>query len=373
MPKRGELFKAAIEDNDSTQALYITCLYILKHQFGYLEDEWISMSSYIGKKEGMSFGKTWGAVNSNILTIIEAPEFHIQTALLCTTQLMLLNQRDTDKQSQLHVQHLRNSVIAFFPDKALLSAQGKQTFASIIPPADHEFYAFYNRILAGFSKIIVENKYDDIRTGLEYISRKRLILPLQNIWPAPTENDAKGGDPCWLLWGMLLSIYPTNVNVATNYKLFCLNWRKSVRNERIGLLWGIPYAIDLYSDLLWTEYELSIFDRVKEATCELWNFAQNEHRKLTVKEEIKEDSEFEPPTERKSLDSFYESFVPRKVATSVAEYDMDRLVSSINNTTFENTTKVLTIGDKNQYAHGSDSLNRLNGSGGLRIKKIEKD
>ena len=55
MPKRGELFKAAILENDSTQALYITCLYVIKEQFAYLEDEWINMSSHIGKKDGMSF------------------------------------------------------------------------------------------------------------------------------------------------------------------------------------------------------------------------------------------------------------------------------------------------------------------------------
>lgn len=375
MPKRGELFKAAITDNDSTQALYITCLYIIKEQFGYLEDEWIMMSSHIGKKEGMSFGKTWGAINSNIQNIIEAPEFHIQTALLCTTQIMLLNQRDIDKQKRLHVQHLRNSVIGFFPDKAMLSTQGKQTFSRILPPDDNELYGFYNRILAGFSKIIGENKYDDIRSGLEYISRKRLTLPLQGTWPAPTENDALSGDPSWLLWGMLLSIYPNDVNVATNFKLFTLNWRKNVRNERIGLLWGIPYLLDDFSELIWTPYEQQIFDKVKVVTTELWNFALNEHKKLSIKEDLKEDSEFET-IEKKSLDSFYESFIPRKIATN--EYEMDQLTESMNNRfTYSHNeqsdsqpqVKVLSINDKNTI----DPNNSKSGKNAtnLRIKKIE--
>mgnify|MGYP003329720118 FL=1 len=377
MPKRGELFKAAITDNDSTQALYITCLYIIKEQFGYLEDEWISMSSHIGKKEGLSFGKTWIDINNEIIKLIDADEYHIQEALICTTKLMLLNQRDIDIQKSQRVNELRNAIISCFPDKAMLSPQGKDVFKRILPPENNELFAFYNRILAGFSKIIGENKYDDIRTGLEYISRKRLSLPIDNIWPAPTETDALGGDPCWLLWGMLLSMYSNNINVATNFKLFTLNWRKSVRNERIGLLWGVAYILDDYSDLIWTEYELSVFVKVKNVTNELWNFALNEHKKLSVKEDIKEESEFEN-IERKSLDTFYESFIPRKVATN--DSDMDQLVDSINrgymdvNNIYnvqslqeQQQVKVLNIGgDKNTSDDQSTPK-----SGHLRIKKIE--
>jgi hypothetical protein len=368
MPKRGELFKAAILENDSTQALYITCLYVIKEQFAYLEDEWINMSSHIGKKDGMSFGKTWAAVNTEILRIINSDEFHIQAALLCTTQLMLLNQRDIDTQKSLHVQHLRNVIIGCFPDKAILSPQGKEVFARILPPENNELYGFYNRILAGFSKIIVENRFDDIRNGLEYISRKRLNLPIEGIWPAPSESDALGGDPCWLLWGMILAVYPNNVNIATNYKLFILNWRKSVRNERIGLLWGLSYIIDDYSELVWTESDTAIFEKVKNASSELWHFAISEHKKLSVKEDIKEDSEFES-IEKKSLDSFYESFVPRKVATN--DYDMDQLSSSVRSSSlvqseepYQLQTKVLTIGDKN----ASDSKVNKNFT---KIKKVD--
>ena len=327
MPKRGELFKAAIIDNDSTQALYITCLYVIKTQFTYLEDEWIAMSSHIGKKEGMSFGKTWANVNTDIVSIIDSDEFHIKNALLCTTKLMLLNQRDIDIKKSQHVQQLRKVVIDCFPNQAMLSSPGKELFHRILPPENHELYGFYNRILAGFSKIIVENKYDDIRNGLEYVSRKKLSLPLEGIWPAPTESDAFSGDPCWFLWGMILSIYSKNENVATNFKLFLLNWRKSVRNDRIGLLWGISYIIDDSCELLWTEYELCVFEKIKTVSSELWNFALNEHKKLTVTENIKEESEFEN-IEKKSLNSFYESFVPRKASTN--DYEMDSIVESMN-------------------------------------------
>jgi len=340
MPKRGDLFKAAITDNDSTQALYITCLYVIKSQFSYLEDEWIAMSSHIGKRESMPFGRSWIDANKLLLEIIEASEFHIQSALLCTTKLMLLNQRDIDPIITARVNKLRETVIGCFPERAMLSISGREVFQKLLPNDTDDTYMFYNRILAGFSKIIEEEQWDNYRNGLEYISRKKLNLPLRQQWPAPTESDAEGGDPCWFLWTMILLIYPMNEIIATHLKLFCLNWRKSIRNERIGLLWGIPYVLDIYNELVWTDSELSIFEKVKGITAELWNFALNETKKQTINDELKEYSEFEP-TEKKSLHSFYESFLPRK-DESMNEYEMDMLVASINKNLLEEPEKKMT-------------------------------
>jgi hypothetical protein len=373
MPKRGELFKAAIEDNDSTQALYLTCLYVIRNQINYLEDEWISMASHVGKKEDMPFAKTWGEVNTDIFRLIEKEEFHIQEALLCTTKLMLINQRDATPHIKSHVQHLRNAVIGCFPDKAMLSPAGKDRFGRILPAEDNELYAFYNRILAGFSKIIGEGRYNDMRDGLEFISRKRLALPLSNAWPAINQTEADAGDPCWFLWGMILLVYSDNKNVATNFKLFCSNWRKNVRNERIGLLWGIPYLIDDYSDLLWTPHELSIFEKVRGATTELWNFALNENKKEMAVEESKKDSEFEP-TEKKSLETFFESFVPRK-SPHLNETSLDYLVESINtNMDIDNpvtSTRVIQLKIKEP---GSSSVKNNNKADQYsRIKKIDAE
>jgi hypothetical protein len=369
MPKRGDLFKAAITDNDSTQALYVTCLYVIKQQFNYLEDEWIAMSSHIGKRETMEFGRSWNDINTELSDIIDAEEFHIQRALLCTTKLMLLNQRDVDPITSERVNVLRETVIGCFPDKAMLAVSGKETFAKILPNDTHDTYMFYNRILAGFSKIIANEEWENYRNGLEYISRKRLSLPLRNVWPAPTEADAEGGDPCWFLWGMVLSLYPNDKNVATHYKLFCMNWRKNVRNERIGLLWGIPYIIDNYNELIWTQNEMGIFDKVKEATSDLWNFAVNETKKQTIKEDLKEQSEFET-VEKKSLHTFYESFVPRKDPT-LNEYEMDMIVESINKNILEREQKeaITRVIQFNKTAGGSTDTHER--KQGMHIKKIE--
>jgi hypothetical protein len=364
MPKRGELFKASIIDRDSTQALYLTCSYIIKKQYSFLEDEWINMSSHIGKKDAMPFGKTWNIINKDLVELIESDEFHIQKALLCTTKLMLLNQRDIDTHKTMHVQRLRNMIIGCFPDKASLSEVGKQMFQRILPPENHEHYSFYNRILAGFSKLFSDENYDDMHNGLEYISRKKLILPMINIWPAPSDTDASIGDPCWLLWGALLLYYKNNENIATNFKLFSSNWRKNIRNDRIGLLWGIPYCIQESTETIWTDHDITIFEKVKNITSELWNFALNEHKKPDIKSE----SEFET-SEKKNIHDFYNSFIPRKQdtlepSTTIQYTNYDPYNGGIANSivrTVANEVKSVTISGKGleEYGKNKESLTRV--------------
>ena len=387
-PKRGDLFNAAITMNNSTQALYITCKYAIKQKFKYLEDEWAMMSSHIGKKEEMPFGKCWSEINNDLIKVIESDEFAIEKALICTTKLMLLNKRDSKKAERKHVQHLRNEVIGSFPEKATLSESGKHTFKDILPPVNDELYTFYNRILAGFSKMIADNNYDDMRMGLEYISRKKLILPVPHTfthWPKLNDmgndmgnNDihmiVNDGDPCWFLWAMLFCIYPNNKNVATNFKLFCQNWRKNAKIERYGLLWGIPFLIDDYSDLIWTADDIEIFEKVKNITNELWTYTLNEHQehqernnnnKTTNKKsvEINDDKHkdyYNGDTHvqdiHKNKLALFGSFIPRKVATNI--YDnidpYDKLVETINygysgngnGGNYENTTKMVRVNNK---------------------------
>lgn len=420
-PKRGDLFNAAITMNNSTQALYITCKYAVKEKFKLLEDEWVMISSHIGKKEEMPFGKCWNEINSAILDIINSDEFLIEQALLCTTKLMLLNKRDSKKATLKHVQNLRNEVIGSFPEKATLSESGKQTFKDILPPINDDLYAFYNRILAGFSKMIADDNYEDMRMGLEYISRKKLVLPVPYTftrWPIIDIKDddfdihliINDGDPCWFLWAMLFCVYPNNKNVATNFKLFCQNWRKNAKVERNGLLWGIPFIIDDYSDLIWTADDKEIFQKVKNNTNELWTYTVNEHQnnkkckdEKANKKKLKDranvggteggddassvrsngssgsnrsggndiygfpivpaSASTNAITDHQSKLTLFGSFIPRKVATNIYannEYidPYDKLVESINygvgnggirgnvSGSYENTTKMVRVNNK---------------------------
>jgi hypothetical protein len=305
---------------------------------------------------------------NEINNIIDSDEFRIEKALLCTTKLMLLNKRDTKKAEKKHVQHLRNEIIGSFPERATLSQSGINTFKDILPDEDDNTYAFYNRILAGFSKMISNDNYEDMRIGLEYISRKKLLLPIPQSfikWPLSSEltaNDinliVNDGDPCWFLWAMLFCVYPGNKNVATNFKLFCKNWRKNSRLERIGLLWGIPFIIDDYSDLVWTVNDLEVFDKVKNITSELWTYTLNEHKesqevkaneKKIVETGDNKHKEFynnTPQDENKNKMALFGSFIPRKVATSTYDNEndnYDHLVESINTGA---TTKMVRVQNK---------------------------
>jgi hypothetical protein len=372
-PKRGDLFNAAVIANNSSHALYITCKYIIKDKFKILEDEWITISSHIGKKEEMSFGKCWNEINNQLLDIIHCDDINIENALLCTTKLMLLNKRHSKKHEKKNVHHLRNEVIGSFPEKATLSESGKQIFKNILPAEDDDTYAFYNRILAGFSKMIADENYEDMRMGLEYISRKKLLLPVSQTFKWPiiskdinSDDDfdlnliVNDGDPCWFLWAMLFCVYPNNKNVATNFKLFCQNWRKNAKVDKMGLLWGIPFIIDDYSDLIWATDDIEIFEKVKNVTTELWTYTVNEYEESqrakdkinTTKKKLVDIENDDVRSNgssgsQRSYDSItnisaqndhhaklalFNSFIPRKVAASPA-YNIDpydKMVESIN-------------------------------------------
>jgi hypothetical protein len=274
--------------------------------------------------------------------------------------------------------------------------------------------------------MIADDNYEDMRMGLEYISRKKLVLPIPNTftrWPV-LNNKGDGeagdagdgdsddeldinmivndGDPCWFLWAMLFCVYPNNKNVATNFKLFCQNWRKNAKVERVGLLWGIPFLIDDYSDLIWTADDKEIFEKVKMNTNELWTYTVNEHQRKEQKSdkrsngsnngngnsnrktvEVNDDKHKDFYNEHTNIQSDHQnklalfgSFIPRKVATltlhdscnGINGYNQnitdhyDHLVESINTGA---TTKTVRVQNKlipNDQKKPNMSVNKIDNS-----------
>lgn len=298
MPKKGDLLDAVLMDN-SSDAMSITCSYLHNGMISALEDEWIAISAYIGKTFGLAFGGLWMIVNKYIIQLLIADELDVTSVFLCTTKLLLLYKRCRQHMSsslQLNVATLRSKVIKFFPEDAGLSSAGIKRYSRILPyheassstklqysnnngnkssesddDVDSTLYLdmFCKRILAGLSKLMIEKKYDDVRNSIEYISKKKVRIQLLEKWPAPTIEDAEKGDICWFLWGSMFCFYGED-NVATNYKLFTWNWRKSCRNERLGLLLGVAYTIDTNVSAHWTYNENSIMERVESSATQLW-------------------------------------------------------------------------------------------------------
>jgi len=374
MPVKGELVDA-ITNNDSSLALTLTCAHLHDKTTTTLEDDWIATSAYIGKTFGLTFGTLWNAINRDIVQLLEADEVNVATALLCTTKLILLCKRCRQAavmSLQLHVATLRSKVIKFFPENATLSSAGFKRYARVLPfsgesndddmratPNHHQHQhqhhhqqhvgqriippgairyhstntsssrksyeeesesdaanpaqsldAFCQRLLSGLSKLMIEVRLDDIRNSLEYLSKKRLRIPLMQRWPAPNEEEREKGDICWFLWGALCCYYG-EAKVATNLKLFTWNWRKSARNERLGLLLGMPYTFDTNVLADWSYQEANIIERIEQSAYDLWMQYKDMHST-----EDCDDQDDTTPSAASRMDEVFSSYVPRKVPTN---------------------------------------------------------
>lgn len=271
-----ELFKCMIE-NDSKEGLYLTCRYLKTFKTDDLENAWIMMTSYIGKHVNSDgSGAIWYAINSDLIKLIESDKVRVPDALVMTTKLFLLYQKvATHKRTEEPIKQLRDKVINNFPETAALSSTGTQQFARILPSITEESYIFYSRILASLTRLMVENETDCMRDSLEFLTRKKNKMILPNNWPTPNIKEGKKGDAIWFLWGALL-LYYNDDKVATFWKLFLNNWKASMKEERIGLLWGFPYCINNNTSSLWMKEDLHIIDKIVTLAPALWDEILNE-------------------------------------------------------------------------------------------------
>lgn len=293
-------------ERKSSDCLYITCVYLLNNDTNTLEDEWINISSYIGKSKNLVFGKLWCIVNNELHNLLIADKYNVQDALIMTSKLYLLVSRiqNSIDIKNVNMKKLRSEIIEYFPDTAALNYEGLKLYNSILPPPQNEHFLFYSRILASFSKLFElhinkgEDKEDIIRDALEYITRKKNDMPLPNIIPLDTINNKIYGhnDPVWFLWGLLLC-YFNDEKIKINFELYKWNYKKTSRLSRIGLLWGISYIFKNNLTFSWTIEEQNILQQVKNIAPELWK---------NIKEELQEEKEEE------NQHFILNSFMPRK-------------------------------------------------------------
>jgi len=227
------------------------------------------MTSHIGKLITASHGcDTWVHINAEMYKLLESDRLSVTNALVLTAKLFLLFQKVNKLYKEETVKVLRNLIIDNFPEGAMLSYSGLQKFSRIIPSIDDDAYPFYNRILAGLTRLLSENEIDTLRISLEYLTRKKNKMSMPNIWPAPSIKESKKGDPVWFLWGYLL-LHFDDQNIATNFNLFSWNYQGH-KVSRYGLLWGAPYLLRTNVATLWTKEELIIIEKVKGIAKSLW-------------------------------------------------------------------------------------------------------
>ena len=400
MPKRGELYNAMF-NGSSSDALMYTCTHLYENTPTIMEDDWINFSALIGKTPEFPYGNLWNQINKSILRFIDAEEVEPKDAMVCTVQLMLLYKRCNTNYQPLTIDVLRKKIIDVFPEKAVLSATGLIKYQPILSilndvtqssnSSESDISLFCQRILAGLSKVMSENNYDDIRNSLEYLCKKKLVISLPSLYPCPNMEEAERGEIIWFLWGALLCFYGdknssykynevTKDIVFTNYTLFVTHWKKSANKERLGLLWGVPYALNSNVVLEWVYNERIILDKLDTNALEMWNSFVDEERE---KEEIVQQAKLaQKQTKNKKQNKpdtlsvarshcidnidILSSFIPRKLQYDVESSDDEN--SNIMDTIANNNLQVL---QQQQYQHDED-IRKQNTNREIYDKQLEK-
>ena len=303
-----EALVQAILRGESDNALYWTCMCLRSANHHLVEDAWIELSARIGAKQVMPFRDTWMSVNRALLQLINEDSMHISDALQMTGMLFILFHRQNTNQDQTkHFSTLRKEILDYFPEGASLSHRGQLQMARILPNPGSPTYPFVQRVLAGFGKLIDQQDSVNVHRALEYISRKKLQLPLPHVWPAPTTELADKGDPLWFLWGGMLLFLPGNENVDVLWNLYQHQWKPSTKTQRAGLLWGVAHLLQQGVGYVWSKEEAAILEKVGKMAPDLWasiNEVEGE------RQDVEENGSQVGKTNLASMDVL-QSFVPR--------------------------------------------------------------
>lgn len=286
----------ALFEYDVEHILYETGVLLKKGETDELENAWITVVCKIAEHVMGMEGQLFLDVLKSLAKVLQQPQLMIRDAFLLSVKVSFLLRRvSCHARDKLSVHKLRDKVKTLFPEKAALSSDGLKTFAAVLPPPDKvEEYQFAQRIIAGLSKLWTEGKYEESRNCMEYLSRKKIEVDVQD-----------HGDMASFLWGVVHAFFKGDENVATTYKVFCWNQTQKHRKERMGLLWGFFYWVQVplenVATLSWRDDEERVLDKIGEKYKELWSQLQEEE---------------EPPKETSKIDVLY-AFEPRGTVQEV--------------------------------------------------------
>lgn len=272
------LYQAILEGNIE-QALYRTCENLLEEKCTQLEETWVRMLSNVGEKiHRHADACLFYVLVHELDLLLHRESIPVKEALQYTAKLLLCYQRPIMKQTSIQkksLQKLRSNVIDCFPSDAKLSSSGKHRFKTLLPQEQTEERPFVERILAGLAKIIDEKRRDDLREGLEYLSRKRIKLytiPLLKTQYAGYDTD----DMVPFIWGVLRHMYILSYISKLEY-LYFWNYKNSVKVHRLGFLVAIAYLDETCSTTtmpVWNDVEYTLLQRVLEWSLDLWKEAK---------------------------------------------------------------------------------------------------
>lgn len=284
---------------DIQNSLSIATKSILKDQqnsFISLQNTFINICAYIGSFVTVYEIRMWIDVIDSVISFIEDEQVVIRNIYVMIAKMCILclnySKKPSIKTGSLNLKIVREKVIDMFQgDNLKLTDTGISKFQGVVPPHDSPAYKLAIQIITGYVSIF--KKIEDmsassdsdklfdisqkIRTSFDYIIRKKYTFEI-----SLHEND---NDAVWFLWG-IISILHDERELDIIYKLYTFDFKKSMKKNRIGLLWGAAIVMVYLSkrDIArsWNKEEVMMITKIYDISMDLYK---------DIKKEFKEDQE----------------------------------------------------------------------------------
>jgi len=270
-----------ISKGNIEKSLYTTCIFLIENsKIEILEETLIYICAYIGTFINI---RDIAKLNDIIIItkeLIENEKINVADYLILITKMCIIsniyNINPVSKIGLIPIGKLREKIIDVFSEDAKLSSNGIMRFEQIIPPTDSDAYLLSLKIISSFIKIIklIDNISNDNHIDLiaikfkncfDYIIRKKYAIE--------TKLNPNECDPIYFLWGFIEILFQHEEFIHNYYWLFSFNYKKSLKNQRLGLIFGcaiaIIYSFKRHISKLWTQEELNVIYKTKEISGEL--------------------------------------------------------------------------------------------------------
>ena len=289
-----ELFEF-ISKGNIEKSLYATCIFLIENaKIEILEETLISICAYIGNFIGIREIAKLNDIIISTRSLIENDNVVVDEYLILITKMCILcniyNLNPVSKTGLIPIGKLREKILDVFSEDSKLSSNGIMKFEMIIPPTDSEAYLLSLKIITSFirifnmlDQIIVDDKLDLIavkfKNCFDYIIRKKYAIE--------TRLNPNESDPIYFLWGFIEILFKHEDFIHTYYWLFCYDYKKSLKTQRLGLIYACSIAI-IYSykrhiSKLWNQNELNVINKTKEIAIELMRQVKKDLKKLDLK------------------------------------------------------------------------------------------
>ncbi len=313
-----ELFEF-ISKGNIEKSLYATCIFLIENaKIEILEETLISICAYIGNFIGIREIAKLNDIIISTKNLIENDNIFVEEYLILITKMCILcniyNSNPVSKIGLIPLPKLREKILDVFSEDSKLSSNGIMKFEMIIPPLDSDAYLLSLKIITSFirifnslDQIIIDDKIDLIaikfKNCFDYIIRKKYAIE--------TKLNPNESDPIYFLWGFIEILFKHEDFIHSYYWLFCYDYKKSLKTQRLGLIFACSIAI-IYSykrniSKLWNQNEMNVIYKTKEIAIELMKQVKKDLKKLTPEEpKVKEERQ------EKKIDglNYLDSYIP---------------------------------------------------------------